>query len=657
MTIFEDIQQAKSALKIIESTATLLQTYTSDKALEIAKYLRVGKSGIELDPKAIEATLIRPYTLIPINPHEAWMISWGGIKMPIFGYVVAKDGPFIKSRVSRSMDLITPFPTWLKQEMDWKDPEHKVVIDSSYTGVHVLEGDEDSFKKRYGQFLGGKIPGKSAGAASEYKIRGGDAWIKLVSALIRDGILPYAPKPVDKAHWNPKAKLDVKLVEILEKLNYEDDRPYIERAVNEWRESGAMLFNIPPGGGKSLIFYIILTYFVGKVLLFADTTPLVEKWEKALKELCPNADVTVSTYAGAQKYKDMQWDLILFDEAQRLPANSFSKLAFFKTHYRAGATGTAWREDERQHLIVALCGKPFYIPWEELIATGILKKPRITVSIVKNESAKISYVKNLVSKRKGKALIYCDWIERGNEFANALNAPFINGQTKGNKLQQIEDVDVAVVSKIADRGLSFQDIRLVIEVAFMGKSREQFGQRVGRLLHGDFEGHFHTVFTPDEYEAYKPRILGVELELAGEVDIEYLFIGDVKEPSHSRPAKSVVHVSKPKVKKAAPEKVLDDVDKVLNIHAIAVKIDQANKNSIKNAVRYTRRVMRYCWKESLSPQEIADGIAATGKNAIAEIKAACMALTDLNLMISHGDGKFIVNQKYLKRLEDLSQRR
>jgi hypothetical protein len=133
--------------------------------------------------------------LLPINEHEAWLIHWRGVKMPIFGWVVAQEPAFIKAKVTRSMDLLTPLPSWMKTELGWKPPEHKAVIDGTRTSLRLSDGDESSFKRRYGQHLGARQ------ADGTFKIRGGDAWIKLVAALVRDGILPYAPMPVADEHW------------------------------------------------------------------------------------------------------------------------------------------------------------------------------------------------------------------------------------------------------------------------------------------------------------------------------------------------------------------------------------------------------------------------------------------------------------------------
>lgn len=197
-TFQEQIAAASGAINTINESIALLTKYRDSATAEIAKYLRID-AGIELDIDAIQATLTRPYTLLPINEHEAWLIHWRGVKMPIFGWVVAQEPAFIKAKVTRSMDLLTPLPIWMKDELGWKPPAHKAVIDGTRTSLQLTDGDSDTFRKRYGHHLGAKQ------ADGSYKIKGGDAWIKLVAALVRDGILPYAPTPVHHDHvigWN-----------------------------------------------------------------------------------------------------------------------------------------------------------------------------------------------------------------------------------------------------------------------------------------------------------------------------------------------------------------------------------------------------------------------------------------------------------------------
>ncbi len=644
------LEDARGAVATIDQAIANLTRYRDEATAEIAKYLRVDQ-GIELDIDAIKATLTRPYTLLPINEHEAWLIHWRGVRMPIFGWVVAQEPAFIKARVTRSMDLLTPLPGWMKNELGWKAPEHKAVIDGTRTSLQLTEGDASSFKRKYGRFLGGSQ------ADGSIKIKGGDAWIRLVAALVQDGILPYAPQPVAAEHWNADAAYPNLLAEIINQKQTEAGADYIFRAIREFREKGALLINYPPGSGKTLTTCAILNHFRGRVLLLADTTMLIDQWRDRLKKFAPAADVTLSTYQGAQKYRKEVWDLIIPDEAQRLPADTFSKLAFVKTKYRLGLTGTAWREDDRQHLIVALSGFPVAIRWSEMIASGVLRRPRIVVATVPSDSAKVGFVKGLLSHRKGRCLIFCDWLEQGQQLADALDVPFVHGNTP-RKLEKIQESEVCVVSRIGDRGISLPDLRLVIEVAGAGAAREQFAQRVGRLLHGEFQGEFYTIFTPEEAAKYRGRVFGVEAELAGSVDIEFVQIGNVTTVTE-KPVRRRLARTLPKLPDILPSEKQphDEIYFLLAQPSVAAKVYQAKKSVGARTAPYVERVLRYCWEVALSPKEIAEGLAITDDATRSRLSSACKAAVKIGLMSADDNGRYRVNQDEIQRLKTLSEMR
>lgn len=664
----KNIDKASKAILDIKESIRFLSEHRDAATAEIAQYLRMDTKGIELDLDAIRATVTRPYTVLPINEHEAWLIHWRGVKMPIFGWVVSQEAAFVKAKVTRSMDLLTPLPTWMKDELGWKPPAHKAVIDGTRTNLNLLEGEEGTFKRKYGQFLGAR---QVDGA---YKIRGGDAWIKLVAALVRDGILPYTPQPVADENWEGiigTTRYPKLLSELIVKKQKEAGSPYISLAVTEFTNKGAVLVNYPPGAGKTLTTCAILNHFVGKVLILGDSVMLMDQWRDRVEKLVsnPKADVTFSTYQGAGKYLNDEWDLIIFDEAQRLPANTFSKLAFVKTKYRLGLTGTPWREDERQHLIVALCGFPVAIRWAELINAGALKRPRIVVATVPNEAAKTSYVKSLMAKRKGRAIIFCDWLEQGQALADALDVPFVHGGT-ARKLEKVQESEVCVVSRIGDRGISLPDLRLVVEVAGAGSAREQFAQRVGRLLHGEFQGEFHTVFTPEEAAKYRGRIFGVEAELAGEVEIQFVNVDGSKDAGDARPVKSKRIQIKRESSRGTPvastmyrssdineviAKAEDDpIAQGMALPAVWAKILQAMKGVGDRTAPYVKRVLRYCWDAALSPNEICEGLGILDEATKSRISSACKACEKVGLMSVDEHGRYRVAADEIQRLKTLS---
>ncbi len=623
------LTNARKGQHLVEQALAELAELRDAATAEIAQYLRAD-AGVDLDLDAIQASLTRPYTLLPINEHEAHLVHWRGVKLPLFGWVVKQEPAFTVARVTRSMDLITPLPEWMKEELNWRAPAHAALIDGTRTSVRLTDGDETTFKRKYGAHLG------SRQADGTFKIKGGGAWIKLVAQLVRDAILPYAPQPVAPEHWDAASPSPITL------------RDYQVPAVEAFREKGAVLVNFPPGAGKTYIALDILAHFRGKVLLLADTVILTEQWRDRIKTFAPQADVTISTYQGAAKYLDREWDLLIPDEAQRLPANTFSKLAFAKAKYRLGLTGTPWREDDRQHLIVALSGFPVAVRWAELLKAGVLRRPRIVVATVPSDHAKTAYVRHLVGRRRGRAIVFCDWIEQGQALADALDAPFIHGATR-NKLERLEEAEVAVVSRIGDRGLDLPDLKLVVEVAFAGAAREQFAQRVGRLLHGEFEGEFHTVFTPAEAARFRPRIFGVEAEMAGEVDIEFVTVGDIGE---SKPKAVHVRPSRPIAKAAGPQ---SEVDEALAIPAVRKLVDQADARAGVKARGYVEKALRLAWDSPVTLEELRAG-KGVGEEGMKRYRAGFRQALAVGLVTDVGGGRYLADRGKIKKLVELSRR-
>lgn len=597
------LAQTQQTRALAENALAVLAQYETETAAMIAKYLR-AEGGVELDVDAIKQTVTRPYTLIPQNEQKALLVHWRGVKLPIFGWVKKQEGAFTIAEVSRGMDLLTPFPEWLKSEMGWQPPAHGALMDGTHTSVRVTSGDSETFKKRYGAHLGAQQSDGSGGTQPVFKIKSGDAWIKLVAQLVTDGILPWQPQPVAREDWDAKAPCSIEL------------RDYQIPFEREFRGKGAVFFNLPPGGGKTYLSLYIMAHLRGKILILAPSVILCEQWRERVKEYAPNADVTILTYASGNKALEEEWTCVFFDEVQTLPADTFSKLAFLKMKYRVGLSASPWREDGRQYLITALSGFPVRVPWSNLIVSGALKRPRVIVVTVPNDAAKAKYVQAVLTQRRGgRALIFCDYLEQGHALADALDVPFVSGETL-HKLERVQEAPVCVVSRIADRGLDFPDLKLVVEVAFMGKSREQEAQRLGRLLHSQHEGAHYLLFTPDEAERFRPRIYGIEAELAGAVDIEFINVGKVAAPregdfvSHQRPARSPRAIRQSRIEKSSPrvEKVKppSEMETLLAhpaiMRAIAKAEERAGTEITKKKILIA--ALKRAWEQPVDPDAL-----------------------------------------------------
>jgi hypothetical protein len=388
MTAWLDrLQRGKSLVGELDALQRDIAEYRDRVAAEIATALQHGGAVINAD--AVKAVVKRPYEVIPINEREARLIQFKGVESPIVGWVEKDTPAFRICRVTRLMNVVEALPEWVNDSLGWRAPDHQALIDSTREAVRVTSGDAESFRRKYGAHLASDLGNGS------FKIKRGDAWIKLVASLINDGIMPYMPSPVAPEHWDASAKSPIKM------------RNYQGPVIAEFLREGALTINHPAGAGKRFIGLFILAHFRGRVLIAIDSDAGREQWQDSLKDFPPHkeARVTVSTLQGIGKFLKDEWDLVIMDEAQRIPANNFSRLAFVKTKYRCGMTGTAWREDKRESLIFALCGRPAHISWSSLIHAGVLRRPSITVIVVKNDAAKTARVKSLVAQRKGQTLI------------------------------------------------------------------------------------------------------------------------------------------------------------------------------------------------------------------------------------------------------------
>jgi hypothetical protein len=194
-----------------------------------------------------------------------------------------------------------------------------------------------------------------------------------------------------------------------------------------------------------------------------------------------------------------------------------------------------------------------------------------------------------------------------------------------------------------------------VEVAGAGSAREQFAQRVGRLLHGRFKGEFHTVFTPDELQRYRGRFFGVEAE---GLEVEFIQVGKLPgvttETPRAAPRRMRGTQSAPRETTQPRKESADPITQIMTLPAVAAKINQAKKAIGKRTAPYLDRVLRYCWTAALSPKEIAEGLGITDASTHARMSSACKAAQKIGLMTLNSDGRYQVNQAEIQRLKVLS---
>jgi len=466
-SLIEEVQNQRN--KIIKEIET---------KIELIQYGKYRKEELEEFFK-------EPYVIIPKRENEFYVIAPKWVEFQI-GWLDRSTKSYNIFVVNRYVQWIAQIPDALKQKLKFPEALPVRIFDGMLlTGDKYQEKSWDKYKK----YL------VSREGKDRIRIKRG-AEFKLLAQLIEDGILPFMPRPVqqeDLREWD-----GIKL------------RTYQDEAWNEFLEKGAVGIYWAFGSGKSLFGISALARITGNKLVVIPTLTLKEQWDERIRKYIPELEneVEVVTYHAYEKLRNREYNLIIFDECQHLPANTFIRLATLRTKYRLGFSGSPFREDKRENYIFALTGFPLGMSWDELLKLQVVKQPLFKLTLVEDNRAKLRKLNELL-KLPLKTLIFCDSIEFGQRIAKAFNIPFVFSETK-KRMEIIRNADICVVSRVGDEGISIPDIERSIEVSFLFGSRMQESQRFGRLMHSLKEEPEHIIImTNEEFEKYQKRLYSI----------------------------------------------------------------------------------------------------------------------------------------------------
>jgi DNA excision repair protein ERCC-3 len=491
--------------------------------------------GIQVDEKLLKTWAEKPYSLRPRKADRSeWWLSVPRWHPLTVGWLEDQDDTYNHFVITRQTQWFTKVPEEIAKEMDLNP-----VFDGMNIQGDLLTVERDDLQKvihRYRQHIQKQIGDR------QLKVKAGHQF-PLIASLIRDGILPFTPIPVDQGDLRdlqPQFTL----------------RDYQEAAYKRFLETGALGIYWAMGAGKTNFGLWTLTHIKGPKLIIVPTRTLVEQWVDRITTLCPpetKEEVEILTYQGAQRILAKEYTLVIFDECHRLPANTFSQLAMIRTKYRIGLSATPWREDGRSELIFALTGFPMGLDWRILFERKLISKPSITVIIEKNDPAKDWKLLELLKIQGLQTIVFCDSLSKGSAIAQRLNrkglyrVPFVSGQTKaGEVLKTISKAleapsHIAIVSRVGDEGISLKNLRRIIEYDFLFGSRRQEMQRLGRLLHSEWRGQHIVLMTTDEYAQYRKRLLGayekgfkIDYQLGEGVPEDFMVSPSLPEPTPTR---------------------------------------------------------------------------------------------------------------------------
>ena len=312
-----------------------------------------------------------------------------------------------------------------------------------------------------------------------------------------------------------------------------DLRPYQADWVARFADSGSGVFVGPPGSGKTIAALGVMADVGGETLVLVPSRELAAQWHEAILEhttLSPEQvgeyhggtkdirPVTIATYriAGMDRHRTLfdsrKWGLIIFDEVHHIPSPVHRRSASLQTKHRLGLTATSVRETDDQEEIYTLVGPPVGTDWEALFDAGYVAEPEVEIRFLPwaSEShrteyaasdghgrrqaaatnpAKIREISAILHENRGsKAIVFVEYIDQGDAIAEALNVPFISGETPHPRRSRLfgrfkaGELDTIVVSRVGDEGLDLPDAEVAIAASGLGGSRRQGAQRAGRTM-------------------------------------------------------------------------------------------------------------------------------------------------------------------------------
>lgn len=501
-----------------------LQSQLDDLSADVSKRIEAQRRGLEaemvdhFDMDSIDSEQLRRFADKPFNvlskgepdSNEYYVTAPRFVPFHV-GHLLEQDEAWNTFVINKYVSWIEDIPTPIREQIDIEKRYEKASVD---TEERLLRLSDEEERDRAWDDLGGRDGGLLKRVGDDaIQIKKGSEF-DVIAKLVENGNLPFEPigPEVSELRTEPSS---VSL------------RPYQERAWEEFVEYGQVGVYWPPGLGKTFFALYAGQRISGEKLVVVPSSTLEHQWEERINEFVDQpSEWTVKTYQYLTHGNNINEftgsdapTLTVFDENHALPATTYSTLSTIGTDYRLGLSATPYREDDRTDYVFALTGIPVGIEWQELQEFADFEYPEVTVYLYRTQAQKRADIESLVGE-PGETLVFCDSIDAGNELSDALDVPFVHGETpKSERMSVIEDHRVVIGSRVADEGMSLDSLDRIIEYDFHGSSRRQELQRAGRLMHMDDVGDHIIQMTDEEYESYGKRLYSLEEK---GMDIEFI---------------------------------------------------------------------------------------------------------------------------------------
>ena len=328
----------------------------------------------------------------------------------------------------------------------------------------------------------------------------------------------------------------------IELRDYQEE--YVEKA---YEKKAAVLAN-PAGSGKTVTSIGLMAKIDAPTLILVPQRSLIGQWKRELLDKTTLTEDQIGEYHGDEKnMKNItlatyhmagektslfrrEWGLIVFDEVHHIPASIYKKTANLQSTRRIGLSASPVREDSKEKEIFALIGQEIGGDWARFFNQEYVLKPDVDIKLVEWESdfyrnkyneasgfkksiiasknpAKIPEIESLLEKHEDeKTIIFCDWIEQGEELADEFDLPFISGETDFEEREEYfekfrnDEIQTVIVSRIGDEGLDLPDAEVGIIASGQGGSRRQATQRAGRVMRPFGDAQVYIVATKGSNE-------------------------------------------------------------------------------------------------------------------------------------------------------------
>jgi len=310
-------------------------------------------------------------------------------------------------------------------------------------------------------------------------------------------------------------------------------RDYQHDWVAAFEETGSGVLVGPPGSGKTVAAMGIAEWIGGETLILVPSRELATQWRETLlsettltenqigeyhggsKEIRP---VTIATYQTAgmdrhrQLFDEREWGLIVYDEVHHVPAPVHRRSTSLQSKHRLGLSASPVRGDDAEDEIFTLIGPAIGTDWSKLFDAGFVQEPEVEIRYVPwaaeterasyassdgherrqraaSNPAKIDETRRLLARHRDEgALVFVDYLDQGDAMAEALDVPFISGQTRHARRERLfsefraGDRDTLVISRVGDEGIDLPNADVAIVASGLGGSRRQGAQRAGRTM-------------------------------------------------------------------------------------------------------------------------------------------------------------------------------